>query len=75
MTRLLEIAIEAARQLDPAEQDDLARTIMEIVNATDEGVYVLSDEERAAVERSREFALRGEFVPDEDFEAMLAKYR
>lgn len=75
MTRLLEIAIEAARQLEPAEQDELARAIMEMVNGADEGVYVLSDEERAAVARSREFARRGEFVPDEEIEALLAKYR
>ena len=75
MTRLLEIAIEAARQLDPAEQDELARTIMEIVGGANESVYVLSEEERAALERSRDCVRRGEFVSEEELEAMLAKYR
>jgi predicted transcriptional regulator len=46
-----------------------------MVNGADESVYVLSDEERAAVARSRESARRGEFVPDEEIEALLAKYR
>jgi predicted transcriptional regulator len=75
MTRLLEIAIEAARQLDPAEQDELARTIMEIVNATDEGVYVLSAEERAAVEEGLAQADRGEFASDEEVAALLSNRR
>ena len=74
MTRLLEIAIEAARQLEPAEQDELARAIMEIVNATDEGIYVLSDEERAAIEVGRQHAARGEFATEEEIEALFKKY-
>ncbi|MFN3546567.1 MAG: hypothetical protein ACK4U0_03670 [Mesorhizobium sp.] len=75
MTRLLEIAIEAARQLEPAEQDELARAIMEMVNGADEGVYVLSDEERAAVEIGIAQADRGEFATDEEVAALFAKYR
>lgn len=75
MTRLLEIAIEAARQLEPAEQDELARAIMEMVNGGDEGVYVLSDEERAAVEIGIAQADRGEFATDEEVGALFAKYR
>jgi predicted transcriptional regulator len=74
MTRLLEIAIEAARQLEPAEQDDLARAIMEIVNGGDEGVHVLSDEERAAVEVGRKQAARGEFATEEEIEALFKKH-
>jgi predicted transcriptional regulator len=75
MTRLLEIAIEAARQLEPAEQDELARTIMAMVNGGDAGVYVLSDEERAAVEIGIAQADRGEFATDEEVAALFAKYR
>ena len=51
MTRLLEMAVEAARQLSPEEQDELARTILEIVHGADDDVYVLSDEENAAIDR------------------------
>lgn len=74
MTRLLEIAIEAARQLEPAEQDELARAIMEMVSRGDEGVYVLSDEERAAVEVGRQQAARGEFATEDEIEALFKKY-
>ena len=75
MTRLLEIAIEAARQLEPAEQDELARTIMEIVGGADESVYVLSEEERAAVEEGLAQAERGEFASDDEVAALLSNRR
>lgn len=74
MTRLLEMAIEAARQLSPREQDELARTIMEIVQGGEEDVYVLSDEERAAIEEGLAEADRGEFVTEEDLRAIVAKH-
>ena len=75
MTRLLELAVEAARQLSPKEQDELARTIMEIVHGGEEGVYVLSDEEEAALEVGLAEADRGEFASEEEIEAIFAKYR
>jgi predicted transcriptional regulator len=75
MTRLLEIAIEAARQLEPAEQDELARTIMEIVGGANESVYVLSEEERAAVEEGLAQAERGEFASDDEVAALLSNRR
>lgn len=73
MTRLLEKAIEVARQLSPEEQDDLARTILDILEP-DAEPYVLSEEERAAIERSRAAAARGEFATEEQVEAVLSKY-
>jgi predicted transcriptional regulator len=74
MTRLLEMAIEAARQLSPQEQDELARTIMEIVQGGEEDIHVLSDEERAAIEEGLAEADRGEFVTEEDLRAIVAKH-
>jgi hypothetical protein len=74
MTQLLELAVEAARQLSPEEQDDLARTIMEIVGGANQEVYVLSDEERAAIERSRLAYARGEVATDEQVRAVFSKY-
>lgn len=74
MTKLLDTAIEAARQLTPAEQDELARTILEIVREARDDVYVLSDEEQAAIEVGRAAAARGEFATDEQVEALLSKY-
>lgn len=73
MTKLLEMAVEAARQLSPAEQDELARAMFEMVNASSEP-YVLSAEERAAIDYSLGFADRGEFASEEEVEALFAKY-
>lgn len=75
MTKLLELAFEEAKQLSPKEQDELARTIMEIVHGGEEGVYVLSDEEEAALEVGLAEADRGEFASEEEIEAIFAKYR
>jgi predicted transcriptional regulator len=75
MTKLLEMAVEAAKQLSPEEQDELARTILEIVSGADDEVYVLSDEENSAIDRRLEFADRGEFATDEEVAAVFAKYR
>ena len=75
MTKLLDMAIEAASQLSPEEQDELARTILEIVNGTDEEVYVLSDEENAAIDEGLAAADRGEFAADEEVAAIFVKYR
>jgi predicted transcriptional regulator len=74
MTKLLEQAIEAARQLSPEEQDEIARTIFEIVRETSDEVYVLSEEERAAIDVARAQVARGEFASEEDIEAVFKKY-
>jgi len=74
MTKLLELAFEEAKQLSPEEQDELARTIMEIVRGG-EDVYVLSEEEEAAIEVGLAEADRGEFASEEEIEAIFAKYR
>jgi predicted transcriptional regulator len=73
MTKLLEMAIEAAGHLSPEEQDDIARTIFDIIEVGAEP-YVLSEEDNAAIKRSREAIERGEFATDEQVKAVLAKY-
>jgi predicted transcriptional regulator len=50
---------------DIQELDDYAR----VIEARRTGVYVMSDDERAAVMRGLEQARRGEFVSDEEVEA------
>lgn len=76
MTKLLEQAIEAARQLSPEEQDELGRMIMEIVSGgSDEDVYILSDEENAAIDIGLAQLERGEYVTERELQAVLAKYR
>ena len=69
------MAVEAARQLSPEEQDELARTILEIVHGADDDVYVLSDEENAAIDRGLAELERGEYATMDDLQAVLAKYR
>jgi predicted transcriptional regulator len=75
MTKLLDMAIEAASQLSPEEQDELARTILEIVHGGEDEVYVLSEEENAAIDRSLAYADRGEFASEEEVAALFAKYK
>lgn len=75
MTELLNKAIEAARQLTPGEQDEIARVIMDIIgDVSDDEVYVLSDDERAAIAVARAQAERGEFASDEEIEEIFKKY-
>jgi hypothetical protein len=50
---------------DIQELEDYAR----VIEARRTGIYVMSDDERAAVLRGLEQARRGEFVSDEDVEA------
>ena len=73
MTKLFEMAVEAVRQVSPEEQDEIARTIFDILDP-DAEPYALSDEEKAAIERSREAARRGEFATEEQVKAVLTKY-
>ena len=57
----------------PAEdQEDLIELAREI-QARRTGVYVMSDEERAAVREGLEQARRGKFVPDEEMDAFWKK--
>ena len=74
MTKLLEQAIEAARQLSPEEQDDIARTIMLLAGADDAGPVSLTEEERAALARSQAEAERGEFATEDEVRAVWAKH-
>jgi hypothetical protein len=75
MTKLLDMAIEAASQLSPEEQDELARTILEIVHGGEDEVYVLSDEENAAIDRGLAELEKGHYATMDDLQAVLAKYR
>ena len=75
MTRRLEIAIEAARELSPEEQDEVAQAIMEIVHGAKEDVYELSDEENAAINVGLAQLERGEYVTEKELQAVFAKYR
>ncbi|MGO9234023.1 MAG: hypothetical protein ACLP4V_08065 [Methylocella sp.] len=73
MTKLLDRAVEAARNLPPDTQDEIARLVLQI--AGDEGPPIaLTAEERAAIALSKEAAARGEFATDEQVRAAWAKH-
>jgi len=74
MTKLLEQAMEAARQLPPDEQDDIARAIIQLAGAGDSAPVPLTREERAAIDKSKAAAARGEFATDEEVRAVWAKH-
>jgi predicted transcriptional regulator len=64
--------LEAARSWPEEDQQELAEYAREI-EARRTGVYVMSDEERAAVREGLEQARRGEFVPDDEMDAFWKK--
>ena len=75
MTRLLDQALEAARNLPPAAQDDIARVVLRLAGNDDaEPPVALSSDERAAVAASKAAAARGEFATDEQARAVWAKH-
>lgn len=73
MTKLLEKAIAQARALRPEEQDALAAML---ITLTDEGAAIapLDEEARAAIRKGLEQARRGEFVPEEEIEALWKRF-
>jgi hypothetical protein len=64
MIKTLRDAVRLAETWSAEDQEDLAEYAREI-EARRTGVYVMSDEERAAVRQGLAEADRGEFVPDE----------
>ena len=74
MTKLLEKALDAARRLSRDEQDEIAGAILQLLGAESEKPIVLTPEERAAIQRSRTAASRGEFASDEAVQAVWSKH-
>jgi putative addiction module component (TIGR02574 family) len=74
MTKLFDMAVEAVSQLSPEEQDEIAKTIFDFVDAHAEP-YVLSDSETEMIKERLKQADRGEFATEEEVEAVFSKYR
>ena len=74
MTKLLDRALEVARALPPAAQDDIARIVLQLAGSGDSVPVTLSPAERAAVAASKAAAARGEFATDEQVRSVWAKY-
>ncbi len=55
-------------------QDEIARIVLQLAGADDASPVALSDDERAAIEASKDAAGRGEFATDEQIRALWAKH-
>jgi predicted transcriptional regulator len=75
MTKLLDQAVEAARNLPADTQDEIAHIVLQLAGTSDETpVVMLSPEERDAIAASKAAAARGEFATDEEVQAVWAKH-
>jgi hypothetical protein len=75
MTKLLDQALEAARDLPSEAQDDIARVVLRLVGKDDEDPAVsLTPAEREAIAISKGAAAQGEFATDEQVRAVWSKY-
>ena len=75
MTTLLDKAIETARNLPPAAQDDIARVVLLLAGKPDdEPAVALSADERAAIAVSKAAAARREFATEDQVRATWAKH-
>ena len=74
MTKLLDDALEAARNLPVAAQDDIARVVLRLAGTDEAPALALSPDERTAVATSKAAAGRGEFASDEQVRAVWAKH-
>ncbi|MCI0466955.1 MAG: hypothetical protein L0Y57_08130 [Beijerinckiaceae bacterium] len=73
MTKLLDRAVEAARNLPPDAQDEIARLMLQLAGS-EEPPIALTAEERAAIALSKKAAARGEFAADEEVRAVWTKH-
>jgi len=73
VTKLLDRAVEAARNLPPDAQDEIARLVLQLAG-NEEPPIALTAEERATIALSKKAAARGEFATDEQVRAAWAKH-
>jgi hypothetical protein len=73
MTKLLERAIARARELPDADQDSVAVMLLSMTSE-DPQLDPIDDATRAAILEGLGQARRGEFVPDEEIEALWKRH-
>ncbi|WP_105372576.1 hypothetical protein [Neorhizobium huautlense] len=74
MTKLLDRAIEAAKELPAEMQDEIAEILLSFMGEDDGEVYQLTPEEEADLEEADREIERGEVVGEEEVRTILAKY-
>jgi hypothetical protein len=73
MTKLLEEALRAVRQLPPASQDEIARAMLQLA-AADEAPEAIDAADLPAVLEGLGQAQRGEFASDAEIEAAFRRF-
>jgi hypothetical protein len=73
MTKLLEKAIAKARELPENDQDSIAVMLLSMTSE-DPQIDPIDDATRAAILEGLAQARRGEFVPDEEIEALWKRH-
>jgi hypothetical protein len=74
MTKILERAIARARELSDEDQDAIGAVLLSLTDELSSRVGDLDDETRAAINEGIAQARRGEYVSDEDVEALWKRY-
>ncbi len=74
MTKLLDKAIEYAKELPAEMQDEIAGILLSFMGNGEEEVYQLTPEEEADLDEADREIERGEVVGEEEVRAVLAKY-
>jgi predicted transcriptional regulator len=74
MTKILDQAIAKARALSEEDQDVLGAVMLSIAAEWPGRATDIDDETRAAIHEGLAQAKRGEFVPDEDIQALWKRY-
>jgi hypothetical protein len=74
MTKLLDKAFAAARQLDPADQDEVARVLMALVGYEELPAVAMTTAERASIAVSKTAASKSEFASEDEVRAVWAKH-
>jgi hypothetical protein len=74
MTKLLDQALEAVRDLPPDAQDDIARVVLRLAGNDDVAPIPLLPDERAAIAKSKAAAARGEFATEDQMRAVWSKH-
>jgi predicted transcriptional regulator len=70
----IEAVLDRVRTWPIERQEDAAQALIRM-EAQGTEVYLLSDDERADIEKSLESARRGEFATDEEVAAVFDRYR
>jgi hypothetical protein len=74
MTKILDQAIAKARTLSDEDQDALGAVVLSLAEDWPKGLNDIDDETRSAIREGLAQAKRGEFVPEEDIQALWKRF-